>query len=86
MLPECVDSYKGFPAAPSTFIANREKDANWAKYRTAEEKSFWLNTNPRRRPIIGADYFRGARGYYGNEIEVTTIETASVDFGDRRAH
>lgn len=53
--------------ASLAFMANREEDANRAKYRTAEEKSFWLNTNP-RRPIIGADYFpRRPRGYYGSD-------------------
>lgn len=57
----------------------------WAKYRTAEEKSFCLNTSLRRRPIIGTDYFHDVRRYYGNEIEVTTIETVSVDF-ERRTH
>ena len=82
-LLEYVGTYQGFPEVTSTFISNREKHRNWTKYRTAEEKSFWLNTSLRRRPIIGTDYFRGARGYYGNEIEVTTIETVSVDFEDR---
>jgi len=78
-LLECVGTYQGFSGAALTFISNREKHRNWAKYRTAEEKLFWLNTSLRRKPIIGTDYFRGARGYYGNEIEVTTIETVSVE-------
>ena len=85
-LLEYVGTYQGFPEVTSTFISNREKHRNWTKYRMAEEKSFWLNTSLRRRPIIGTDYFRGARGYYGNEIEVTTIETVSVDTSKIGAH
>lgn len=74
------------PRRHRAFIANWEKDANWTKYRTAEEvvlvkyKPSWKTNNWSR--LLS----RRARGYYSNEIEVTTIETTSVDFEDRRAH